>query len=383
MLIHRNRCRLGFTLVELLVVIAIIGILIALLLPAVQAAREAARRAQCNNNLKQIGLAFHNYYSAKKYFPSSGVGSQSFWNMGSGTPPAPSLQAAGVDVLGWAFQILPFMEETAIYQGAMSAQGPGTNNLTGVLPGIGGYLFSQRIAAFQCPSRGDRGSNPDPTGIVYQCGDYAGVVQLWYADGDIETVPINISLRNGSTLIQNDQKYSHGLVAKGGTETATTPPGFMAYPRVTISKVSDGTSKTVAVMEKAVWSKYYKPDAVNSQDYDWVEVPFWGYGSDWPNMRWAPPQTPASIAQDTAGIFSVRADNDNGANMAEVAANSGYKNSTTGNCQNISFGSAHNGVMNAAFGDGSVHSVSLTVDRQVLYELGCRDDGLSIDPNSY
>src|SRR5262245_3563702 len=92
--------RAGFTLVELLVVIAIIGILVALLLPAVQAAREAARRSQCNNNLKQIGVALHNYLSAKRKLPPGG------WkNLGpSGKFPS------GVSVHGL---ILPYLEETA------------------------------------------------------------------------------------------------------------------------------------------------------------------------------------------------------------------------------------------------------------------------------
>lgn len=103
----RNRCSrvLGFTLVELLVVIAVIGVLLGLLLPAVQAAREAARRAQCLNNLKQIGLAFHSHHDQYKQFPSGG------WNWD--TPPTyvGGSPATGAEQrAGWAFQILPFME---------------------------------------------------------------------------------------------------------------------------------------------------------------------------------------------------------------------------------------------------------------------------------
>jgi prepilin-type N-terminal cleavage/methylation domain-containing protein len=379
----RNRCSRAFTLVELLVVIAIIGILIALLLPAVQAAREAARRAQCNNNLKQIGVAFHNYYDARKYFPSAGAGGQAYWDMGTPTPPAPSLQTAGVDVLGWAFQILPYIEENAIYQAAMNAPSPGNNNLTAVIPGLNDYLFAQRITSLQCPSRGDRGSNPNGIGTVFQMSDYAGVVQFYISSGNITIAPIALGARNTPQVIVNDQLYSHGLVAKGATET-TNPIGFMAYPRVTVGKVSDGTSKTIAVMEKAVWNKYYKPDMTGGSpaDWDWTEAPGWGFGLDWPNMRWAPAQKGTTGVADTAGLYSVRADNDDGANQAEMLNNPTYKNPVSGNCQNVSFGSPHS-VMNAVFGDGSVRSVSLTVDRQVLYELGDRDDGLSVDQNSY
>ena len=96
---HRH----GFTLIELLVVIAIIGVLIALLLPAVQAAREAARRAQCTNNLKQIGLALHNYHSVNGTFPLGSIKAQQ--NLGSYASYRWSVHA----------QILPNLEQTALY----------------------------------------------------------------------------------------------------------------------------------------------------------------------------------------------------------------------------------------------------------------------------
>jgi prepilin-type N-terminal cleavage/methylation domain-containing protein len=107
----RARSRLGFTLVELLVVIAIIGVLVALLLPAVQAAREAARRSQCGNNLKQLGLAMHNYHDVHKRFPA--LGTQWY---------------GGGRWYAWTMPILPFIEQTPLYDGMMVQaipRGPG------------------------------------------------------------------------------------------------------------------------------------------------------------------------------------------------------------------------------------------------------------------
>src|SRR5256885_9465426 len=99
--------RTGFTLIELLVVIAIIAILIGLLLPAVQKVREAAARTQCINNLKQIGVALHNHESTYGYFPTAGAQSAAL--------DVPAAQV-GFETKGWAYQILPFIEQDNLYK---------------------------------------------------------------------------------------------------------------------------------------------------------------------------------------------------------------------------------------------------------------------------
>ena len=124
----------GFTLIELLVVIAIIAVLIALLLPAVQQAREAARRTQCRNNLKQIGLALHNYHDVHQVLPSGWIAVQD-------GQPAPH---DGLSGFGWATMILPYLEQQNLYD-ALDL------NLA-VNDHDNEPLIRQRLAAYSCPS---------------------------------------------------------------------------------------------------------------------------------------------------------------------------------------------------------------------------------------
>ena len=129
-----KRIRLGFTLVELLVVIAIIGILVGLLLPAVQAAREAARRMQCSNNLKQIGLAVHNYMSASK--ETLPIGS---WHGTQGT---------------WLLGLLPYIEQSAMFGQYVNSGGVEGFRTGGIRYGdvVNRVVTTKQLSAYTCPS---------------------------------------------------------------------------------------------------------------------------------------------------------------------------------------------------------------------------------------
>jgi prepilin-type N-terminal cleavage/methylation domain-containing protein len=200
---HReSSTRLAFTLIELLVVIAIIAILIGLLLPAVQKVREAGARMECSNNLKQIGLAFHNFHDTFGYFPSGGTG---WWN-----PPtylSPGQPATGAQQQGgWGFQILPFIEQGNVWKG-----GGGTTIAQCQINAI-----SAVIPIMYCPAR-RLPVQLHPTGSWYGPAGTFGHGTMDYAASNL----------NNTGVV----RYGYG-------------------PLVTMNSITDGTSNTLMVGEK-------------------------------------------------------------------------------------------------------------------------------------
>ncbi len=221
----------GFTLIELLVVIAIIGVLVALLLPAVQSAREAARRIQCVNNLKQMGLALHNYEGAVGSFPSGVISTLADPNW---TLPAGNCTAFPTDLgPGWsAFALMfPYLEQQTLSNSLnFSLPISGPSNLT---------TRELRIAMYACPS--DTGT----AGIsMYDCGDPP-------AAGNIP-VPVLGSLGPCSyigCLGGANSGYPTSLV--GCYEYQPFNGMFHRNSRVRIAEITDGTSNTVGIGERA------------------------------------------------------------------------------------------------------------------------------------
>lgn len=202
----------AFTLVELLVVIAIIGILVGLLLPAVQAAREAARRMQCQNSLKQIGLAMHNYESSYKRFPASFY---RHWPHSTATP------TAGTPGWGWGVMILPFVEQGNLYNQF--------NVATQALDGSAAIktLAQSPLSVYRCAS--DPGPALNPNRGNYATSNYIAVFGALY----------------------DQDAPSAGALVYGSRPNAGTGM-FSANSGIRFGDISDGTSNTVMVGERCL-----------------------------------------------------------------------------------------------------------------------------------
>lgn len=246
--------RRGFTLVELLVVIAIIAMLVTLLLPAVQAAREAARRSQCSNNLRQLGLGSLNCESALGHLPAGGWGWQ--WagdrDLGSGK------EQPG----GWIFAILPYIEETSFYN--MAGDGSPNTMSEQQLEGAA-MCIRNPIASINCPSRRESRAYPMPWfGGNYRARNANGVGEAGRTCYGANGGDNGLSHGAGPSSIEqgvegNGFQYRHGELSGVIFERSETP----------LRKVTDGTSKTYLAGEKWVPVEHYASGNWASENETW------------------------------------------------------------------------------------------------------------------
>lgn len=361
----RRRSRFGFTLVELLVVIAIIGILIALLLPAVQAAREAARRAQCTNNLKQIGLALHNYHDVFKLFPPGNVSpltvsSGGCFSAGSSTTPHPGPS--------WSVSILPFIEQRSVYD-QLDIRGPGRfpssyNDASASPPPVNlnpavynpittSPLYTP-ISVYKCPSAPEgmlpwvipaTVGTPAP-GVEKVVMNYSGCM----GGGLDEPATAN---KTPSANNQNCTCGSVGATLPGARFLVHWVNGFLHVNSAKgLHDALDGSSNSILVGETI----YGNMQILRG----------WGSGH---RTRHANNNAPANLTGTYRAINSGRW-------IYETFSNKTSDQNIHNHLMTTCYGSQHPGGANFCFGDGSVRFLSESMNLTVYRTLGSINDGL-------
>lgn len=326
-----KKTRSGFTLVELLVVIAIIGILVGLLLPAVQAAREAARRMSCSNNMKQIGLALHNYHDTHSAFPYS-VSASGAIATGSATPAANGI----LNHRGWML-MLPFIElqnlqdqiDMNLPTGGHDRHGAG---LAGPAPGSAGnandVAVSTVVEAFLCPS--------DPNPEQYTS---AGDANYSIAAG-------TSSLLGAFTNYDFNSIRTYSDAQKWSRNTFESRRMFGHDESAKMRDVTDGTSNSAAVCETL-------RATIDGVSQAWGYSKWVGHGVDLGYSRgindneccgWTTPPYAQVPRKSRLGAWST-------------------------------VGSTHPGGAQVTFADGSVHFLSETTDLVVLQRISMISDG--------
>jgi prepilin-type N-terminal cleavage/methylation domain-containing protein/prepilin-type processing-associated H-X9-DG protein len=381
----RRRNPAGFTLIELLVVISIIAVLIALLLPAVQSAREAARRAQCVNNLKQIGLAMHNYHTADNAFP-----------MGSSV--APQVDSPGVQQSiwsAWSAQalMLGYLEQGPLYNACnFSWAVLNWSNFNGNANVAGSSDYNQtvlftNISFFMCPSDPNVGTKQNNNSYAASYGATTTGLYNWtfwppggFLCGEIgadSTGIFTIGKSYGMQTItdgsSNTVAYSEALVGDAnGSEFAgnTTSPSRYRGNYVT-GPVSDTSGKNLLNASSNPNAVFKTLDACNAKFKTTLDSI-----QDDRGFRWCMGTTGWSMF-----------------NTIQVPNDSRYAN---GGCRaggipgqfpndGMSYGasSAHPGGANVLFGDGSVKFIKSSISYQTWWALGTKDGGEVISSDSY
>ena len=313
------KTRSAFTLVELLVVIAIIGVLVSLLLPAVQSAREAARRTQCSNNLRNLGFAFHLHHDSHQFFPSGG------W--GSGWMGDPDQGFGRAQPGSWLFSVLPYIEETATHQ--LAAGDPGWP----VKPSKREKLLAtmlRPIGLFYCPSRRQALAYPTK-------GTFTGAIN-WIHRGEPLARNDYVGCMGSGSLVWPVVNVTYDNHDTFGNWPIPDHFDGLVYMRseIALSQITDGSSHTYMVGEKNVRPEAYGGGS-SDVDFGDDEGVFVGHNGD--NVR----SSGAVARQDTLGVHLYS-----------------------------SWGSAHVSGFHMMYGDGSVRTISYSIDRRTHAWQGTR-----------